>query len=140
MGAGGGRAARDRSASTAAPVVLTGTGKFALLAVGESHYQDALEEICGGRSKGGRRFSCSATLIHEDENPHDHRAVRVDINGRTVGYLSRDMAPRYRAALEKAGQAGAMAQCGARIVGGWDRGEDDRGHFGVKLDVPIDWP
>jgi hypothetical protein len=121
-----------------APVFLKGNGAYDLLVVGESKYQDALEEICGGRTKGGHEFPCAATLIYEDENPHDSRAVRVAINGRTVGYLSRDMAPRYRAAMDKAGQGGRVAQCEALIVGGWDRGEDARGHFGVKLDVPVE--
>ena len=27
--------------------------------------------------------------------------------------------------------------CYARIVGGWDRGKDDRGHFSVKLDIVL---
>ena len=27
--------------------------------------------------------------------------------------------------------------CSALIVGGWDRGPDDQGYFGIKLDLPI---
>ena len=120
-------------------VFLKGRDEYALEVVGESFHQLTLENLCGGRSKGGHRHACTATLIYEDENPHDSRAIRVEIDGYPVGHLSRDMAPRYRAALERAGQAGRRAECAAVIVGGWDRGEDDRGHFGVRLDVPVEW-
>ena len=35
-------------------------------------------------------------LVHEDENPHDDQAVRVDVNGQTVAYLTRASARIYR--------------------------------------------
>lgn len=54
----------------------------------------------------------------------------------TVGYLSRKNAREYRKRLKKAGYQGITATCFAIIVGGWDRGGGDRGHFGVKLDLP----
>ena len=57
--------------------------------VGESHYQDALEEICGGRTKYDVYKRVKATLIPEDDNPVDPLAVRVEIEGRTVGYLNK---------------------------------------------------
>ena len=71
----------------------------------------------------------------KDENPHDSMAVRVDINGTTVGYLSRDHARTYRRGLSKAGYGTANAYCEALIRGGWDRGEGDRGFYGVYLDL-----
>jgi hypothetical protein len=37
---------------------------------------------------GHRRVLVMARLVHEDENPHDYHAVRVDVNGRTVAYLT----------------------------------------------------
>ncbi len=117
-------------------VSLPGPGTFAIEAVGESHYQDALERICGGRTEDGASEIVEALLILEDENPYDDKAVRVDIEGRTVGYLSRDSARQYRRRLTEGGLGGATAKCMAKIVGGWDRGENDKGHFGVRLDLP----
>lgn len=119
-------------------VDLSGPGTFSIQIVGESHYQDAIEAICGGRTEDGVNMIMNAVLIHEDDNPHDNKAVRVDIEGMTVGYLDRNNAREYRQKLKKAGYPGMNAKCSALIVGGWDRGEDDRGFFGVKLDLPTE--
>lgn len=115
---------------------LPGPGEFGVDVVGESKYQDALESICGGRKPKSQSKDAVATLVHEDTNPYDEKAVRVDIDGRVVGYLSRENARQYREKLQKAGYPGITATCAALIVGGWDDGKGSRGHFGVKLDLP----
>ena len=38
--------------------------------VGESHYQTALSDICGGRSEYGQNHLVDAYLVHEDNNKH----------------------------------------------------------------------
>ena len=116
-------------------LVLEGPNAFALPIVGESHYQEALERICGPRTEEGEDRLVEARLILEDQNPHDSLAVRVDINGMTVGYLSREHARMYRRGLSKGGYATVNAYCQAVIRGGWDRGEGDRGFYGVYLDL-----
>jgi hypothetical protein len=103
--------------------------------VGESHFQDALERLCGGRDKNGAQNKCVALLVPEDANPFDPEAVRVDIGGLAVGYLSRAAAKRYRPIAEQLRSEGKIGAASAIIVGGWDRGDGDRGHFGVKLDM-----
>lgn len=121
------------------PIVsLKGPGTYSLEVVGESHYQSALDSICGGRTEDGHDMIVEARLIHEDDNPYDDKAIRVEINGETVGYLNRANARQYRKKLNKAGYPGMDAICSAKIVGGWDRGGDDKGHFGVRLDVPTE--
>jgi len=117
---------------------LRGSGAFALPIVGESYYQEALEAICGPRSDEGEDRRVEARLVLEDDNPHDSMAVRVEIEGQTVGHLSREHARQYRNQLEKAGYASTDAYCEARIRGGWDRGEGRQGHYGVFLDLPMD--
>lgn len=117
---------------------LPGPGSYSLDVVGESKYQSALEKICGGRTAEGHKKIVQATLIHENDNPYDNKAIRVDIEGMTVGYLSRDNAREYRERLKEGGHPGITANCSAIIVGGWDRGAKDKGHFGVKLDLPTD--
>lgn len=121
-------------------VHLRGSGAFALPIVGESHYQEALEAICGPRSVEGKDRRVVAHLVLEDDNPHDSMAVRVDIQGLTVGYLNREHARQYRNRLRKAGSHSADAYCDARIRGGWDRGEGRRGYYGVYLDLLLDDP
>jgi hypothetical protein len=103
---------------------------FSIPVVGESNYQEALEGFCGGRSPDGSDRECEADLIPEDDNRYDANAVRVEIGGRTVGYLARPDAEDYRRLY----RSRAM-RCPAVIRGGWDRGPTDRGAFGVYVDL-----
>jgi hypothetical protein len=115
---------------------LPGPGTFDLQIVGESFHQEALEEICGGRCEDGHRMEVEAMLIHDDDNPHDNQAIAVFIESKLVGHFDRKTARNFRQQFIEAGAAGVPAVCQAIIVGGWDRGDDDQGHFGVKLDLP----
>ncbi len=120
-----------------ARAVIPGDGTFSVAIVGESHYQPAITAVCGPRTEEGvDDLEVEACLVLEDGNPYDSEAVRVDIRGRTVGYLSRAGARHYRKALAKLGVRPVTAYCQARIRGGWDRGEDDQGFYGVYLDIP----
>ena len=111
------------------PLRHKGPGTYLTDCVGESFYQDALEAIAGRKTEHGWNLPCEAVLICENTNPHDPKAVRVEIQGRHVGYLSRDRARKHR---QRFGQR--PVHCAALIVGGWnDNGKS--GHFGVKLDL-----
>jgi len=117
-------------------VPITGPGTFDVDVVGESHYQDNLEEICGGRTEESVEIETDAYLVPEDDSPADRNAVSVWIDGRQVGHLDRETAPAWRMEITRHGPGICTAKCRAVIVGGWDRGPDDRGHFGVRLDLP----
>lgn len=122
---------------------LEGDGEYSMNVVGESHYQDNLRRICEGTTdeEEGEDLEIEASLVSENDNPYDNQAVRVDIEGLPVGYLSRQDARRLRAHLDKTVPRGVRLEkltCDALIVEGWDRGEEDRGYYGVKLDVPLD--
>lgn len=127
----------SKTEATAREVVLVGDETFPLAVVGESKYQENLEAVCGGRTEEGVNRLVSARLILEDSNPYDRDAVRVEVSGRTVGYLNRQDAKAYRQYLQKTGAARAIGVCNAQIRGGWKRGEDDQGNFGVRLDLPL---
>lgn len=114
--------------------------------VGESHYQDTLKEIVENSDDPGPNWpfkgaQCKvwAQLVFEDSNPYDPMAVRVDVEGHTVGYFSRADARRCRAVLD------APLPLPALIVGGWDHGErgnrpgydKPKGSFGVRLAFEI---
>lgn len=119
------------------PVEIPGYEEYEVDVVGESHYQNALDNICGGKTEDGHEKIVQANLIYEDDNLYDNKAVRVDIEGKTVGYLQRDHARQLRKQMRQKGLRPSKIECSAMIVGGWDRGEDDTGHYGVMLDVPF---
>jgi hypothetical protein len=124
-----------RRSSTRCAVIL-GDGEFRFPIVGESHYQIEIEAIAGGRSEdGARNLLVEATLAREPTNPYDPNAVVVKIENQTVGYLSRDTAKLFCRALEES--EFETVSCEAVINGGWDRGPDDRGHFGVCLNAAL---
>lgn len=117
---------------------IDGPGKYECDIVGESHYQDALDQICGGKCEDGHSRCVDAYLVLEDNNPHDSRAVAVFIDHLLVGHLSRDTARSFRTKARAAGIDKYSIRVQAKIVGGWDRGGGDEGHYGVKLDLPME--
>ena len=78
--------------------------------VGESAYQDALR---------GLPEVFTAKLVPEPQNPYDSSAVAVmTVDGRTVGYLARDIAESYQPPLLQQPQA---VTCPAKLTGGGDQ-------------------
>lgn len=65
----------------------------------------------------------------EPSNPHDANAVRVEIDGRLVGYLPRAAAVAYGPVVRAPAERGRTAVCGAMVAG---RG----GVLGVFLRLP----
>jgi hypothetical protein len=103
--------------------------------VGESHYQDALTDIVGGKRPESVRIPIQATLVLEPDNPYDPNAVAVYIAGRKVGYLPRPAAEAFAPVGRRLAEQQQVGSCSATITGGWDRGDGDTGHFGVSLDL-----
>jgi hypothetical protein len=102
--------------------------------VGEPNRQDDIERIAGGESDDGPRFRHhTAQLITEPSNPHDPTAVRVEIGGVLVGYIPRDETCRFLPLIADLQRQGRPATCAVDIVGGWDNGYGNEGHFGVVL-------
>jgi hypothetical protein len=112
---------------------ISGNGEYDLEIVGESHYQSVLVKIAGPHTKAGRRVECAAVLYLQPDNPHDPNAVRVEIQGSTVGYIARELAPIMRQELGRLGiKNGDRVGADAVILGG--RIDES---YGVWLDVPM---
>jgi hypothetical protein len=71
--------------------------------VGAASYQDAIWEIVGEPTARGDRPSWvdQALLEPEPENRHDPNAVKVVVDGRTVGYLERSLAAPLQPAIRR---------------------------------------
>lgn len=112
--------------------MLYGGGET-LEVVGESHYQDALWQIVGGRRAEPVRHDTHALLVPNPENPYDSNAIEVRIEGHLVGYLSREDAVLYRPGLLRLMQTDGLIALEGTIVGGGPR-RDGIGFLGVFLD------
>lgn len=119
--------------------VVCGPGEYRINVAGESFYLDSFAALIGQRSEDSVNIEKRAQLTLQDDNPHDKHAVRVTIDGYPVGHLSREHARAFRRTV-RYGQLAEheIFECAALICGGWDRGEGDAGHFGVRLDLNLD--
>lgn len=114
-----------------------GAGRgFNVHAVGESQFQSEIASIVGGRCEEGHNCQVPAELVLAGTE-RDPEAVGIRINGRPVGYLPFEAADQVRPLILALGNRGKAITCKAKIVGGWDRGKDDRGYFGVKLSLSL---
>ena len=98
--------------------------------VGEASYQDNLDQLVGKSRPEGRRVVEPASLLLEDDNPHDDKAVKVEIHGKTVGHLSRAYARKYR-------KGSYPSECFALIIGGFRIEFGEWANYGVRLDVNL---
>jgi len=109
------------------------TGEVQVDVVAESDYQEALEQLVGGRSKSGAMKAVIALLSREPEHPHEKNAIRVDVGSETVGYIEKWNAKEIQPLMQKLEKAGRPAWVRAWVVGGWeDDGGDDA--FRIRLD------
>lgn len=101
------------------PYLVIGEGWFATEVVGESNYFESIRKI--SRSVEGELFT-SAVLIHEMNNRHDKNAVRVDVDGQTVGYIGREDAPDFAKAVDFTTAMGRTFVVDAKVWWGGDYG------------------
>jgi hypothetical protein len=106
--------------------------------VGTSHYQQALSEISGRRGDEEIRVEKIATLHPEPDNPHDPKAIAVHVDGRLVGYLSRDENPRWQEVVKQLAEHKHVAAAEAMIAGrGPGGGTSNVGVF-LRLPTPTE--
>ena len=93
---------------------LEGDGEYAVSVRGESHHEKALDSLLADhRAKGPKR--AVALLVLENENAYDLKAVRVEIEGKLVGYLAQKVARVHRAAIKALGHADEDVSCNVEI-------------------------
>jgi len=102
--------------------------------VGESNYQPTIREACGWEPGTDTHFECFAELVPEPTNRYDPNAVRVDINGACVGYLSRADAVELGPAISEALSDHGSGLVRAVIAG---RADGDTDNLGVFLHLNL---
>jgi hypothetical protein len=110
-------------------------GAVDLEVVGESHYQESLWQLAGGRGDPEKRvrIAVSAVLVPEADNPFDPNAVSVWVDSLKVGYLSRDDALRYRPGLLALQREHGMPIALPGVIVGGGMRADGPGRLGVFL-------
>lgn len=110
------------------------TGSRDLEVVGESHRQDTLWALVGGKRVERISHDTHAVLTPEPDNPVDPDAIAVLIDGQLVGYLSRENAAAYGPGLRQLMKhaSDGLVALPATIAGGGQR-DDGLGRLGVFL-------
>ena len=99
--------------------------------VGEGPRQEKLAQIAGPKTPDGKEMFVGVTLRCEPANPVDPNAIRVEVMGQHVGYLKADHAALLAAPVAQV--CGGALEARGLIVGGWDRGGGDTGHYGIRV-------
>lgn len=115
-------------------VSCTPTRTFNVIVVGVSNYQKALGKVCHNKCDDGLEMFVRANIVPEEGNPYDSNAVRIEVEGETVGYLSRENALKWRGKMISEGISEAVA-CPAKIK--WDRNAFALGSYGIWLDLDL---
>ncbi len=118
--------------------------EYSIEIVGEAKTQKAIKEVVMYKimvEKHDLEYKddkLTAVLILEDNNKFDPgNAVRVDIEDKTVGYLAKEDATRYRKSLNKLGITNERCTCKASAFGK----RDDIGKnmfFGIWISIDLD--
>jgi hypothetical protein len=131
---GTGQRQRDSRQPSSTAVLLAGNDTLEV--VGESHRQEELWRIVGGRQEDHVRFDVHAVLVPDPDNQFDPNAIEVRIDGTLVGYLSREDAADYRPGLLEIMEAngGQLVALDGVVCGGGPREDARIGFLGVFLD------
>ena len=116
------------------------TGSVVMDVGGESHYQHNLESIAGPKNEVGYNLAVDVVLIREPDNEFDSNAIAVYAAAQApgaeavkVGYVARETAVGLAPAIDRRNGEGETVGLEGAIRGGWDRGGDDVGYFGISL-------
>lgn len=111
---------KDRVITAIDAATLEGAGRRRKIdIVGEYYREDALIAIAGPKTERSVSITTSAVLLPDPKHKLDRNAVEVRIEGRHVGYLSREQAIGYHSMMAGSGNPGrALANIEARIYGG----------------------
>jgi len=116
---------------------IIGNGGFGVEITTVGQHLANLKKICGRRTADCINRKIEAYLTLENNKYSDH-AVRVSIEGYTVGYLPSASAVELRHALTGAGLGkSTVLECAAHIRGTWDKECREQSNYGVWLDLPV---
>lgn len=84
---------------------------------------------------GTKRVKGVAALVLDNNNPHDKKAVRVEVQGLHVGYLPKEEARSFRRRLGAHKLSGQATNCAAELWGGYTSNAGNPVAYAVCLDI-----
>lgn len=99
--------ARLKTAPDTPLVLVQGTG-----------HQSVLRSLCGTRDTKTASFEGMACVLFEPCSPMEIPQIRVEVQGRTIGFLTREDAMHYRFKMDKEGWGESSMGIPIRIGGG----------------------
>jgi len=93
-------------------------GRFMVEVVNESKFQPLLKELAGVHGDAAANARHVATLVPDDANPYEDKAVTVFVDGRFVGQLAAKEAVVFRQRLAQKEVEGQPTTCDAIVKGG----------------------
>lgn len=112
------------------------TDLYPVRVVGVSFYRDAIWALADNPSGTLACVMCCAHLVPYDDNSSDPNAVRVEIDGKVVGHLSRDFAVPYRSRLAQISLEARTTTCDGLITNGLSV-PDRACNYTIELDLDI---
>lgn len=100
---------------------------YAFNIVGEQAYQDNLQKIAGKKEEESKFVEVTAKVLSDPFNKFDKNAVKVEIEGLLVGFLSKEQAKLLSGKV-------INKEVPAVIDGGW-LDDESEGSYGVKLGI-----
>lgn len=127
--------------------LLAGDRSFGIAVAGCEYHRDeiakafrakqraALKELDGDEVEEGdtETIEVVVSLILDDENPHDHQAVRVEYKKTTIGFLPRGLAPLLRKLLAAKHPTTRRCRCKAEVEVPLQL---EGGEYAISLDLP----
>ena len=108
------------------------SGENRIEVVGESHYRAALRQVAGEAPDGGSVVEHKAALVPDPSNPYDRNAVKVLIDNRQVGHLSRELASLVALQIAELVRVHGVVEVDAELSGT----DSELGH-GVVLNLDL---
>ncbi len=115
-------------------VVIFRNGSLPMHILEKRRYQQVLSEIAKSSRKTRSSSEIPAEIIREADNPIDSNTIRIEIDGKCVGYIPTDQARRLSLQMSEDGID--RAKCLARIRGGWQAHHKRSGLYGLTLAIP----
>lgn len=101
---------------------------------GESFYHDAIIDVIGEPTEDGYDVTVNGRLVRDPTNKYDSNAIKCLIKERHVGHVNREDAEDISHYMDSHNITEILVSC--EVTGGWSRGKNDSGFFGITAYVP----